>query len=94
MRLGQGSARPNGKSSSLLAQETVVGPVHPFHAKLNEVLAAAGFATLVEEPCARFYKMGGRPKISPGVCFRMVLIGYFEGIDSQRGSARRCAAYN
>lgn len=68
-----------------------LGPGHPFYAKLNEVLRFGGFDTFVEELCAPFYKEGGRPEIPPGVYFRMLLIGYFEGIDSQRGIAWRCA---
>jgi transposase len=67
------------------------GPGHPFYAKLNEVLASAGFDAFVEERCAPFYKEGGRPGIPPGVYFRMIFVGYFEGIDSQRGIAWRCA---
>ena len=69
----------------------VQGPGHPFYSKFNEILRAAGFDTFVEELCAKFYKEGGRPGIPPGVYFRMVFIGYFEGIDSQRGIAWRCA---
>jgi transposase len=67
------------------------GPGHPFYTKLNEVLASAGFDEFVEELCAQYYKEGGRPSIPPGVYFRMLLIGYFEGLDSQRGIAWRCA---
>jgi transposase len=67
------------------------GPGHPFYSKLNEVLAAAGFDEFVEKLCARYYKEGGRPGIPPGVYFRMLFIGYFEGLDSQRGIAWRCA---
>ena len=67
------------------------GPGHPFYAKLNEVLAEAGFDPWVEELCAPYYKEGGRPGIPPGVYFRMLFIGYFEGLDSQRGIAWRCA---
>jgi transposase len=66
-------------------------PGHPFYVKLNEVLSAAGFDTFVEELCAPYYKEGGRPGIPPGVYFRMLFVGYFEGIDSQRGIAWRCA---
>ncbi len=66
------------------------GPGHPFYAKLNEVLRLGGFDSFVEELCAPFYNEGGRPGIPPGVYFRMLLIGYFEGIDSQRGIAWRC----
>src|SRR5258708_12536825 len=64
---------------------------HPFYTKLNEVLGSAGFDEFVEELCAQYYKQGGRPSIPPGVYFRMLLIGYFEGLDSQRGIAWRCA---
>lgn len=69
------------------------GPGHPFYAKLNEVLAGAGFDDFAEERCAAYYKDGGRPGIAPGVYFRMLFIGYFEGIDSQRGIAWRCARF-
>ena len=71
--------------------QIVAGPGHPFYSKLNEVLQKAGFDEYVEQLCAEYYKKGGRPGIPPGVYFRMVLIGYFEGIDSQRGIAWRCA---
>jgi len=67
------------------------GPGHPFYSKLNAVLAQAGFDAFVENLCADYYKEGGRPSIPPGVYFRMLFIGYFEGIDSQRGIAWRCA---
>jgi transposase len=73
------------------AAEIVKGPGHPFYTKLNEILAEAGFDELVEKLCAKFYKEGGRPSIAPGVYFRMLFIGYFEGLDSQRGIAWRCA---
>lgn len=71
--------------------QIVTGPGHPFYAKLNAVLAEAGFDQFVEKLCAPYYKKGGRPGIPPGVYFRMLLIGYFEGLDSQRGIAWRCA---
>jgi transposase len=67
------------------------GPGHPFYTKLNAVLAEAGFDEYVEALCAPHYKEGGRPGIPPGVYFRMLFIGYFEGLDSQRGIAWRCA---
>ena len=64
---------------------------HPFYQKLNEILREHGFDKHAESMCARFYaeKMG-RPGIPPGVYFRMLMIGYFEGIDSERGIAWRC----
>lgn len=67
-------------------------PGHVFYQKLNEVLAEAGFDPWAENLCRPFYadKLG-RPGIPPGVYFRMLLVGYFEGIGSQRGIAWRCA---
>jgi transposase len=75
----------------LATAQVVKGPGHPFYSKLNQVLAAAGFDEFVETLCASAYKHGGRPGIPPGVYFRMLFVGYFEGIDSQRGIAWRCA---
>jgi transposase len=65
---------------------------HPFYAKLNEVLAGWKFDSFVEGLCGKFYadKMG-RPSLAPGKYFRLLLVGYFEGIDSERGIAWRCA---
>ena len=71
--------------------KVATGPGHPFYRKLNTVLAEAGFDGFVESLCAPYYKEGGRPSIPPGVYFRMLFIGYFEGLDSQRGIAWRCA---
>jgi len=67
------------------------GPGHPFYTKLNAVLAEAEFDAFAEKLCAAYYKEGGRPGLPPGTYFRMLFIGYFEGIDSQRGIAWRCA---
>lgn len=65
---------------------------HVFDEKLNEVLAKGGFDRFVEERCAPYYAAGeGRPSIAPGVYFRMLFVGYFEGLSSQRGIAWRCA---
>lgn len=64
---------------------------HVFYRKLNELLAAAGFDRYVETLCREHYHDAlGRPSIPPGVYFRMLLVGYFEGIGSQRGIAWRC----
>jgi transposase len=66
-------------------------PGHPFYRKLNQLLAEHGFDPLVEGLCQKFYHDDlGRPSVPPGVYFRMLLIGYFEGIDSERGIAWRC----
>jgi transposase len=67
-------------------------PGHPFYQKLNHLLDEGCFDTYVEELCAPYYAESlGRPSIPPGVYFRMLFIGYFEGLDSQRGIAWRCA---
>jgi transposase len=67
-------------------------PAHPFYRRLNAILAKHEFDDFVEEICAKFYapKMG-RPGLAPGIYFRMLLIGYFEGLDSERGIAWRTA---
>ena len=66
-------------------------PGHVFYRKLNGLLADGAFDEFVEDLCRPFYKDGGRPGIPPGVYFRMLLVGYFEGIASQRGIAWRCS---
>jgi len=67
-------------------------PGHPFYEKLEGVLRDAGFDEFVESECSSYYaKKQGRPSIPPGVYFRMLLIGYFERIDSERGICWRCA---
>src|SRR5881409_847838 len=65
---------------------------HPFYEQLNRLLEERGFDEYVEQQCARFYaeKMG-RPSLAPGRYFRLLLIGYFEGLDSERGIAWRAA---
>jgi transposase len=67
-------------------------PGHPFYERVNRVLAEAGFDRFVEELCRPHYAaVQGRPSIPPGTYFRMLMVGYFEGIDSQRGIAWRCS---
>jgi transposase len=67
-------------------------PGHPFYRKLNEVLGEAEFDSFVETLCAPHYADRiGRPGIPPGVYFRMLFIGYLEGLDSQRAIAWRCS---
>ena len=74
----------------IAANEIPKTPAHPFYSKLNDVFAQCGFDEFVEDLCEEYYKEGGRPGIPPGVYFRMVFIGYFEGLDSQRAIAWRC----
>ena len=68
------------------------GPGHPFYRRLNQLLAKHDFDTFVEEQCSVFYaEKRGRPSLAPARYFRLLLIGYFEGIDSERGIAWRVA---
>lgn len=67
-------------------------PGHPFYLALNRALDAEGFDAFVEAQCAPFYAAKvGRPSLLPGRYFRLLLIGYFEGQDSERGIAWRTA---
>src|SRR3977135_3052913 len=65
-------------------------PGHPFYTRLNALLDTHGFDRFVEQLCRRFYaSVMGRPSLGPGRYFRLLLLGYFEGIDSERGIAWR-----
>ena len=65
---------------------------HPFYQRLNEVLADHGFDAFVEGLCQPFYaEVMGRPSLAPGAYFRLLLVGFFEGLDSERGIAWRTA---
>ena len=69
-----------------------VSPGHPFYARLNAILDEAGFDRFAEEQCRAFYApVMGRPSLPPGRYFRLLLLGYFEGLDSERGIAWRAA---
>jgi transposase len=76
----------------ICTHELPTSPGHPFYRKLNDILAEAGFDRWIEERCRPYYaEKLGRPSIPPGTYFRMILVGYFEGIASQRGIAWRCS---
>ena len=65
---------------------------HPFYQRLKQILDTHAFDACVEAQCAPFYAATvGRPSLTPGTYFRLLLIGYFEGIDSERGIAWRTA---
>jgi transposase len=93
--MAMGRRRKERQETLFIATEGLSrSPGHPFYQKLNELLAEAGFDRWIEGRCQRYYateEKRGQPSIPPGVYFRMLLIGYFEGIDSQRGIAWRCA---
>src|ERR1700682_1449130 len=72
--------------------ELPMAPGHPFYKSLNEFLDQKKFDEFAEKECAQFYAdKNGRPSLTPGTYFRLLLIGYFEGIDSERGIAWRAA---
>jgi transposase len=72
--------------------ELPAAPGHPFYNRLNKVLEQAGFDRFCEKSCAGFYHAKlGRPSLPPGLYFRIMMIGFFEGIDSERGIAWRLA---
>ena len=72
--------------------ELAAAPGHLFYEKLNELLDGERFDTFVEALSAKFYgPQFGRPSLLPGVYFRSLLIGYFEGIEGERGIAWRVA---
>jgi transposase len=85
--------RRSKQSSMWVAGSHVRGPGHRFYEALNKLLAKAKFDQRVEELCAPYYESDGtvgRPSIPPGTYFRMLLVGYFEGIDSGRGLEWSC----
>src|SRR5580658_3051728 len=94
-RMAMGKRKLQRQEALFVATDSLAGsPAHPFYRKLNELLAEAEFDRWIEHRCERYYatqEKRGQPSIPPGVYFRMLLVGYFEGIDSQRGIAWRCA---
>src|SRR6202162_1013388 len=92
--MAMGTRRQREKQEGLWIAHTELAsaPGHPFYQRLNELLEAEGFDEFVERRCAKFYAAKyGRPSLTPGIYFRTLLIGYFEGIDSERGIAWRLA---
>lgn len=82
------------KQSELFVAHTALkpGPGHPFYRALEGILRGHRFDEFVEGLCQRFYaQRQGRPSVSPGVYFRCLLVGFFEGLDSERGIAWRTA---
>lgn len=85
-----GKRKPKQEALFFSAQEIPQAASHPFYAKVNEILERNKVDKRLEHLCKRFYKpVMGRPSMAPGVYFRMLLLGYFEGIDSERGIAWR-----
>jgi transposase len=73
------------------AQDLPRSAAHPFYTRLNQILGTHAFDGYVEGLCQRFYADEGRPGLPPGRYFRLLLIGYFEGLDAERAIAWRAA---
>jgi transposase len=87
-----GRRKREQQSAWVATTELPKSPGHPFYRKLNQLLAEAKFDAWIENLCQTYYaEKQGRPSIPPGVYFRMILVGYFEGVSSQRGIAWRCS---
>ena len=92
--MAMGTRKQREKQEDLWIAHTGLAsaPGHPFYQRLNELLEAEGFDEFVEGRCAKFYaEKYGRPSLTPGIYFRALLIGYFEGIGAERGIAWRLA---
>ena len=91
MAMGTRKQREKQEDIWIANTELASAPGHPFYQRLNELLEAEKFDEFVEVRCAKFYAAKyGRPSLTPGIYFRSLLIGYFEGIDSERGD---CLAF-
>src|ERR1700684_395808 len=92
MAMGTRKQREKQEDIWIAHTELPSAPGHPFYQRLNELLEAEKFDEFGEGRCARFYAAKyGRPSLTPGIYFRSLLLGYFEGIDSERGIAWQLA---
>ena len=92
MAMGTRQKRERQEEFWIAAQDIVRSPAHAFYDRLNQILDDHHFDRSVEHLCRRYYKGPlGQPSVAPGVYFRALLLGYFEGIDSERGIAWRLA---
>jgi transposase len=92
MAMGTRKHRQRQEQLWVTHTELAKGPGHPFYQRLNEFLDAEKFDAFAEAECAQFYaEKNGRPSLTPGTYFRLLMVGYFEGLDSERGIAWRVA---
>src|SRR5229473_653045 len=92
MAMGTRRRRQRQERLWISHNELAKGPGHPFYQRVNELLEEGKFDAFAERECAKFYAANnGRPSLVPGIYFRLLLIGYFEGVDSERGIAWRAA---
>src|SRR5712664_3543227 len=92
-RMAMGTRKKRERQEDLwYGGELPTAPGHPFYTQLNDVLGNAGFDPFCEASCVSFYHTKiGRPSLPPGQYFRIMMIGFFEGLDSERGIAWRLA---
>jgi transposase len=93
MAMGTRRKRERQQDLWIATREVVQIPGNAFYDRLNQILDEHKFDAKVERLCQKYYKKSpyGRPSMAPGVYFRCLLIGYFEGLDSERGIAWRTA---
>ena len=93
MAMGTRRKRERQQDLWIAVSDVVETPANAFYDRLNQILDEHKFDAKVERLCHKFYKQSpyGRPSMAPGVYFRSLLIGYFEGLDSERGIAWRTA---
>lgn len=91
MALGTRKNRERQESLWVAVEEIKGGAAHPFYKRLNEILDQAKFDEFAEQACKKFYRDKGRPGLVPGIYFRCQMVGYFEGLGSERGIAWRAA---
>lgn len=91
MSLGKRGPREKQAPIWIEAASLATPAAHPFYERLNQLLDQRGFDRFAEETCRPFYSRTGRPGLPPGIYFRLLLVGYFEGLDSERGIAWRAA---
>ncbi|MDI1443616.1 transposase, partial [Polyangium sp. 6x1] len=92
--MSMGRRREKQASLWVAAPSLPRSPGHRFYEKLNELLRENGFDRTMEAACAKYFEAdgtAGRPSIPPGLYFRLLLVGFFEGIESERGLEWRCS---
>jgi transposase len=90
--MAMGKRKQRQEAMWVAASDLPMSPGHPFYQRLNALLESSGFDAFVERACRKFYAGAiGRPSLPPGRYFRALLLGYFEGLDSERGIAWRVA---
>ena len=82
--------KPEQKRLCVSTSELCASSSHPFYERLNQLLEKDGFDEWLEELCRPYFSDRGRPSIPPGVYFRMLFVGYLEGLGSERAIAWRC----